>query len=204
MSPIGFGCITSAKYDQKATLLRQGYASDAPAIRPAKDTEDDNYSGLEGGYEMVQHPVTGQIERVWVPAKIPVPGAVDDPTTTGEDEREDLQVFRFECQARPIITGGLNSQGTTERWTTKGTYENVDFIEVQFPANIVVTKRDRITNITDSRGNVIWREEEHGSFKPTIFDVQGVAPSLDPFGSVIEYFALCKRAESQNSGSGAN
>lgn len=118
----------------------------------------------------------------------------DDPLT---DIDESLMEFRFPCQARPVITGGLNSQGTTQRWTSKGDYENVEFIEMVIPKNVIVTKRDRIARITDSRGNYIWREEEQGSFEPTVFDVLGVAPSLDPFGSVVEYFALLKRSEIQ-------
>lgn len=177
---IGFGCITSAKYDQTATLLRQGYSTS----NPADPVEESGY------YKIQKHPITGEPIRVWVGGRLE-----DDPDTPDIDESEG--VFRFECQARPIITGGLNSQGTTERWTTKGAYENVDFIEIQFPKDIIVTKRDRITDITDSRGNYIWVEEEGGSFRPTVFDVKGVAPSLDPFGSVIEYFAMLERAEVQ-------
>lgn len=144
---------------------------------------------------MEYHDVTGEPIRVWVPAETP-----DDPTTEDIDER---QTFRFPCQARSIITGGLNSQGTTERWTTKGNYDNVDFIEIQVPPNITITKRDRITNVTDSNGKVIWREEEYGDFSPTVFDVLGVAPSLDPFGSVVEYFILAARAEVQRGTEGS-
>lgn len=178
--PIGFHCVTSAKYDQTATLLRQGYSTSIP-----------NESGVpEGYYKIEKHPITGEPIRVWVGGRLD-----DDPSTPDIDES--LNVFRFECQARPVITGGLNSQGTTERWNSKGGYENVEFVEIQIPKHVVVTKRDRITDITDSRNNQIWVEEEAGSFKPTVFDVLGVAPSLDPFGSVIEFFALLKRSDVQ-------
>lgn len=181
---IGWGCALSAKYDQKATLLRQGYAANATTVNGPEGWDE-----LEGSFVVGKHPVTGEPIRVWTPVTQP-----DNPDT---DIDESEQVLRFACQARPIITGGLNSQGTTERWTTKGSYENVEYIEMQIPKNIIVTKRDRVTNITDSRGNEIWLEEEHGSFKSTVFDVRGVSPSLDPFGSVVEYFALLERAEIQ-------
>lgn len=184
---LGWGCVTSAKYEQTATLLRQGQASDAPIINPEDITEGG------GSWVTEYHDVTGEPIRVWIPADEDT-GFPDDPATL---EEEDRQVFNFPCQARSIITGGLNSQGTTERWTTKGTYDNVDYIEIQVPPNVLITKRDRITNVTDSNGKVIWREEEYGAFTPTVFDVLGVAPSLDPFGSVVEYFILAARAEIQ-------
>lgn len=177
--------MTSAKYDQTATLLRQGYASNVPAPVDTPEVIE----AKDGHFRIRKHPITGEPIREWI--EIPLE---DDPTT---DIDESQLVFTFQCQARPIITGGLNSQGTTERWTSKGDYENVDYVEIQIPKSVIVTKRDRITNICDSRGNVIWREEEGGSFKPTVFDVRGVAPSLDPFGSVVEYFALLERSEIQ-------
>lgn len=187
---IGFGISTlSAKYDQTATLLRQGHAVDS-AVEGSGEDED-----LNGHYVIKTHPITGEIIRIWEEGGIP-----DNPYT---DIDESTTVAEFKCQARPVITGGLNSQGTSQRWTTKGSYENVEYVELYIPKGVVVTKRDRVTNIKDSRGRVIWREEEHGNLKPTVFSVRGVAPSLDPFGSVVEYFALLERAEIQGGTEGA-
>lgn len=186
--PIGFHCITSAKYEQRATLLRQGFASDAQIVRPKPGEEP-----VTGHYVMKQHPVTREFIRVWEPVDIETPA--DSPFTTEIDTAP--QVLTFDCQARGIMTGGLNSQGTTERWTSKGGYENVDFVEMVVPRDVVITKRDRVTDISDSRGNVIWLEEEFGRMTPTVFDVRGVTPSVDPFGSVTEWFVLLERAEIQ-------
>lgn len=188
MSPVGWGCITSLKYDQTATLLRQGYGSSVPIIGTDEVLHED--SETTGPYVTKQDPITGAIIRVWEPAII-VP---DDPATPDINEE---QVFNFECQARGIITGGLNSQGTAERWTSKGTYENVDFVEMQVAPSVIITKRDRVTNIRNSRGEIVWREEEYGSMKPTVFDVRGVMPSLDPFGSLVEWYVLLERTEDQ-------
>lgn len=196
--PIGFVCATSAKYDQMATLLRQGYDS----LTDATENPDPNTSpSVNGKYVMEQHPVTGEIIRVW---RSDYATVEDNPSTPEDESLRTRATIEFPCQARGIITGGLNSQGTTERWTSKGTYENVDFIELQVPKHILITKRDRITNVRDSRGNIIWREEEFGSFKPTVFDVRGVTPSLDPFGSLVEYFVLLERAEIQGGREGSN
>lgn len=183
--PVGWGCITSSKYEQVATLLRQGFTGETDYTEDLLETGE-----TTGHYEYIQHPVTGEVERVWV--EVPLPDNPDTP-----DVNESDNVFTFKCQARGIITGGLNSQGTSERFTSKGAYENVDFIEMQVPKDVIITKRDRVTNITNSRGEIVWREEEHGSFKPTIFDVRGVTPSLDPFGSLVEWFVLLERSEIQ-------
>lgn len=188
--PIGFHCITSAKFEQKATLLRQGFASDHPVInRPDQGEEP-----VQGHYVMKQHPVTREFIRIWEPINIDTPA---DNTFTPEVETAP-QVFTFDCQARGVLTGGLNSQGTTERWNSKGGYENVDFVELQVPRDVVITKRDRVTDISDSRGNMIWIEEEFGRMTPTVFDVRGVTPSVDPFGSVTEWFVLLERAQIQS------
>jgi len=175
---IGFECITSSKYEQRATLLRPGDA--AGAEQPVENEP--------GGYWKVeQHPLTGQVIRTWVEY------TEDNPDTPENETKKNI----FECQARAIVTGGLNSQGTTQRWDSKGDYVNVDYVELQVPPDLIITKNDRVTSITDSRGNVIWKEEEFGSMKPTVFNVRGVSPVVDPFGSVTEQFVLLERAEVQ-------
>lgn len=189
--PVGWGCITSNKYEQKATLLRQGYQPDDPVI--GSDDILPEGSTTTGNYVTKQDPITGEIIRVWEPAPS---GVEDDPGTEGVNESH----FTFECQARGIMTGGLNTQGTAERWTSKGTYENVDFVEMQVAPEVVITKRDKVTNIRNSRGEIVWREEEYGTMSPTVFDVRGVMPSLDPFGSLVEWYVLLERSEIQDIG----
>lgn len=189
--PVGWGCITSNKYEQTATLLRQGYHPDDPVI--GSDDILPEGSTTTGNYVTKQDPITGEIIRVWEPAPS---GVEDDPGTEGVNESH----FTFECQARGIMTGGLNTQGTAERWTSKGTYENVDFVEMQVAPEVVITKRDKVTNIRNSRGEIVWREEEYGTMSPTVFDVRGVMPSLDPFGSLVEWYVLLERSEIQDIG----
>lgn len=140
----------------------------------------------EGHFEWKQDQITGEPIRVWVPG--------DDPDTVDVDESV------IPCQVNAIITGGLNSQGTTERWTSKGEYENVDFVELRFPPGYHLTKRDRIADIRGVDGEILWTEEELEGNPGTVFNVQGVAPSLDVFNKHIENFALLARAENQNRG----
>lgn len=147
------------------------------------DTNEDGEI-IAGHYEDKQDPITGEIERVWVVEDV-------DPVTPGVQEK------RVKCIVRGILDGGIRVAGTTERITPQGIYENIDYVKMQFPANITITKRDRITNVTNRNGVVVWREEEFDN-RPTVFDVLGVTPVLDPFGNHVENSALLQRADVQN------
>lgn len=175
--------IATTKYEQTATLLRQGYAPDVPVAPVGED--------ISGYYSTEQDPITGEIIRVWHPA----PSGVDDnPDTEDIDESQ----FTFECQARGIMTGGMNVRGAIERWTSKGDYDLTDAVEMHVAPNIRITTRDRVTNIRNSRGEIVWTEDTYGGVKPTVFDVEGVQPSLDAFGSIVEWFVLLNRSEVQS------
>jgi hypothetical protein len=47
--------------------------------------------------------------------------------------------------ARGIIDGGIRVAGTTERWGE--TYVDIDYCRIEFPSRIILSKRDRVTNI---------------------------------------------------------
>lgn len=167
-------CLTSARFNMKADILRQGTeTTDDPS------TPDTN----EGGQWVVsQDPDSGELIRVWQPAE-------DDPETPEVEG----QLESFSCLARGIMEGGIRVAGTTERFGE--TYDAVDYIKIWFSPRVHLSRRDRITNVRDKRGNVIWMEEETG--KPTVFSVTGVIPIIDPFGKHTESTALLERVESQ-------
>ena len=166
-------CLTSARFNMTATVLTQD----------DQGQYDPNNSGEVGHWENRQDPETGEIVRVWV-----VEDA--DPTVPG------TQTKSVKCIVRGILDGGIRVAGTTERYTPQGILESVDYIKMQFPASVTITKRDRITNIANRRGVIIWREEEFDN-APTVFDVMGVTPVTDPFGNLIEWTALLQRSEVQ-------
>lgn len=168
-------CLTSARFNMKADILRQG-AEVAGVINPTDQT---------GEWVNQQDPESGTIRRKWQSY-----AQADNPLTV---ENEALTTFR--CVARGIIDGGIRVAGTTERWDEL--YQNVDYVKITFPASTVINRRDRVTNIRDSKGNIIWKEEEQPDAPPTIFNVSGITPILDPFGKHIESFALLERAEIQ-------
>lgn len=166
-------CLSSARFNMYADVLRQT----APDNTPINEA---------GEWVERQDPDTGEIIRVWEAYD-----QVDDVDTPTVDEG--LQ--SFPCIARGIIDGGIRVAGTTERWSE--VYEGVDYVKIFFPARIRLSRRDRVTNIRDKKGNIIWREEEAGSNPPTIFSVNGVTPIIDPFGKHIENMALLERVETQ-------
>lgn len=157
----------------KADVLRQNRTTPDPVIES------------NGNWTYNQDTETGEIIRLWQPTDL-----TDDPQTP---QNEGLQTFR--CLARGIIDGGIRVSGTTERFSEM--YENVDYVKITFPASVILSKRDRVTNIRDGKNNIIWKEEEQIGSPPTVFNVMGVTPVIDPFGRHIENQALLERAEVQ-------
>lgn len=166
-------CLTSARFNMKADVLRQT----APDNTPIDQT---------GEWVSRQDPETGEIIRVWEPNT----GTTDDPSTPADEGLE-----TFNCIARGILDGGIRVAGTTERWNE--IYDAVDYVRITFPARVRLSRRDRITNIRDNKGNIIWREEERADQAPTVFEVTGITPVVDPFGRHIENMALLERADTQ-------
>lgn len=168
-------CLTSARFNMTATVLTQGEI--------VADEVNEDGTVTAGHWESKQDPETGEIIRIWVVEDT-------DPITPGTQEK------RVKCIVRGILDGGIRVAGTTERYTPQGILESVDYVKMQFPASVKITKRDRVTNVANRHGIIIWREEEFNN-APTIFDVLGVTPITDPFGNLIEWTALLHRSEVQ-------
>lgn len=137
-----------------------------------------------------QDPLTGQIVREWAPYE----GDADISTET------DVRVYKeIPCLVRGIVDGGIRVAGTTERFSND--YENIDFAKMWIPANIFITKRDRVTNIRTKDGRIVWKDEEFDDpfddvpASATVFNVNGVTPLLDAFNRHTENFVLLQRAE---------
>lgn len=167
-------CLTAARMNMKATILRQGDVTGDPL-----DPSD------LGVWVESQDPLTFEIVEIWEPLVI----TVDDPLTAISES----VVETFYCLARGIVDGGIRVAGTTERFGD--TYENIDFVKMWVPSNFTISKRDRITNISDPRGSIIWVDEEASVPRATVFNVNGVTPLLDAFNNHVENFVLLERAE---------
>jgi hypothetical protein len=173
-------CLLSARFNMTALILT-----------PAKADDGNPDTGTPNGhYEYQQDPDTGALIRVWVPDTDDVtenPVAVEAGMMPGK---------RFDCMARGFTDGGIRVAGTTERWSSRGDIDTVDFVSIKFPPNVVLTRRDRVTDIRNSRNVLLWKEEEFDDL-PTVFEVVGVTPIVDPWGEHIENSALLHRAEVQ-------
>lgn len=155
----------SSRFTQQATRL------------PLGETPDPDNPG--GHWENRQDPDSGAIVKVWVE---------DDP-----DVPNDLGTEDFACEARAFISSGFTGNGTAERWQDS-TYMFTDVLRIKYSRTTVLKLSDRVTNITDASGNIIYLEENG---EPTVYNVDGTNPVLDPFGNLIEYTAFLSRAEVQ-------
>ncbi|QDH93921.1 hypothetical protein SEA_EVY_54 [Streptomyces phage Evy] len=161
-------CLLSSRFNMRATVLRQ--VGTNPQENPG------------GHWETQQDPETGDIIRVWVPD--------EDSDTPGN------QTLTIKCIVRGVTNGGIRVAGTTQRYSE--VYENIDWATLAFPKGVILSKRDRITNVSNSKGELIWREEEMEGSPATVFIVMGVTPVVDPFGNHIENTALIQRAQVQS------
>lgn len=163
------GCLTSAKMSMFLDILKP---SSSPEANPGS-----------GKWTYTQDPVSGAVERQWVD---------DDPNTS---QVEGNVVKNVPCMARGILGSGIKGVGTTESFDKL--YENIEWIKVNVPADCGITQRDRITRIRDKNGSILWKESEQDGNPATVFNVMGITPIPNPFGAVLEYQILAKRAAVQ-------
>lgn len=118
----------------------------------------------------------------------------DFDTHTSTDRWEILHTD-VPCSAMSFINGGIQGNGTMERWH-EGMYRSSDYVRIKTKRALL--KSQRVTNIRSLTGEVVWQEEEF-SGEPTIFDVDGSSPVADPFsGSSLEFISTLSRAEIQS------
>lgn len=191
----GSGCLTGARFTMTATLLHQNEEYNPYPVDP----------DIYGEWTDSQDPLTGQIVRIWVPYE----DQPDNPDTVEVDP-----IFRtIPCIARGIVDGGIRVAGTTEWFGAD--YRNIDFVKLWVPPSVKISKRDRITNIKDQRGRIMWHNEEfepqspdtnidmgdpdtyNQYLKATVFNVNGVTPLFNAFNRPVEQFVLLENAEIQ-------
>lgn len=173
-------CLTGARFNMSATLLHQN--EEAPT-----DIDLGDY----GEWTDTQDPLTGEIIKRWIPYENPT----TDPT------RPEVRVYnKIPVLARGIVDGGIRVAGTTE-WFNTSEYRNIDFVKLWLPAKYFISKRDRVTNISDPKGNIVWRDEEFDDptddrpAQATVFNVNGVTPLFDAFNRHVENYVMLERAE---------
>ena len=121
---------------------------------------------------------------------------LQDPDT-GSIKKE----WQFDRTVSCSVKGNIsNSSSSTsgDKQTFSNKYKNEELLQVRTSEKI--TLREKITNIRDSEGTVIWEELNFPTNTPTVYEVMGTTPITDPFGGVLGYNHTVKRSENQRIG----
>lgn len=116
---------------------------------------------------------------------------------TGALVKEWVYYKTIDCSAKGTISNSSStSTNSVQSFGTK--YNNEETLQVRTSQRL--TYREKVTNIRDSKNNTIWVELNYPSEAPTVFEVVGVTPLTDGFGTVIAYNSVIKRSENQRIG----
>jgi hypothetical protein len=118
-------------------------------------------------------------------------------TMSGAIKKEWHFIESIPCYAKGIISNSGTSR-TSDKSVIGNKYEYVQTLEVRTARRL--TLREKVTNIRNSDGYVIWTELDAPTETPTVFEVIGTTPITDPFGSVLAYNSTLKRSENQQIG----
>lgn len=109
--------------------------------------------------------------------------------------RKWMYKYTANCLARGYISESAKTSNSSEKVGER--YKDTDFITIETQERL--TKSQRITNVRNQKDEVIWFELVQNNYDtPTIFDVVGITPVLDPFGSTLSYNVSAKKSEVQS------
>lgn len=98
------------------------------------------------------------------------------------------------CYVKGIISNSATSRGG-DKETFGQKYGYQQFLEVRTVRKLTI--REKITNISNKAGQVIYEELNYPTNTPTVFEVTGTVPITDPFGQILGYNSTIKRSENQ-------
>ena len=113
---------------------------------------------------------------------------------TGSIKKEWIFTRSVACAAKGIISNS-GSGRSGDRQTFNNRYLNEQMLEIRTVDQI--NYREKITNIRDMNGNLIWKELDYPTNTPTVFEITSSTPITDPFGNVLAYNSVAKRSENQ-------
>jgi len=113
---------------------------------------------------------------------------------TGAMKKDWMYYKTLDCHAKGVISNSGTARNA-DRQVFDNRYINDQVIEIRTFDRI--TLREKVTNIRDRDGKVIWVELNFPTETPTVFEVTGTTPITDPFGRVIGYNSTLKRSENQ-------
>lgn len=113
---------------------------------------------------------------------------------TGALVKEWIYYKTVDCSAKGVISNSSSTR-TNSIQSFGNKYTNEEIIQIRTMEKL--TFREKITNIRDSKNNVIWKEINYPTETPTVFEVIGSTPLTDAFGTVVAYNSVIKRSENQ-------
>lgn len=116
---------------------------------------------------------------------------------TGAITKQWIYFKTLDCHAKGIISNSVTSRNG-DRQVFDNRYINDQLIQVRTAEKLSL--RQKITNIRDSEGSIIWTELDYPDDTATVFELVGVTPITDPFGRVIAFNSTMKRSENQTIG----
>lgn len=113
---------------------------------------------------------------------------------TGAIKKSWIYSKTIPCFAKGIISNSSSTRGGDSQ-TLSVKYTDKQTIEIRTQSRL--TYRQKIANIRDSAGNVIWFELNYPNDTPTVFEIVSSTPITDPFGTLMAYNSIAKRSENQ-------
>jgi hypothetical protein len=121
---------------------------------------------------------------------------IQDPDT-GAIKREWNFHRTIPCHAKGVISNSATTR-SSDRQVFDNKYKNEQTVQLRTSEKLVA--REKVTNIRNQEGIVVWTEINFPSDTPTVFEVVGTTPITDPFGSLIGYNTTVVRSENQQIG----
>jgi hypothetical protein len=119
-----------------------------------------------------------------------------DPNT-GAIKKEWNYSTTVPCSAKGVISNSTSSRNSDNQ-ILSNKYQNEQMVQIRTSQKLNI--RHKITNIRDKNGVVVWTELDYPSDTPTVFEIFGVTPITDPFGTILGYNSIARRSENQNIG----
>ena len=116
---------------------------------------------------------------------------------TGSIKKEWHYHRTIPCSAKGMVSNSASSR-TGDKQILSNKYSNEQHLELRTLEKL--TTRDKITNICNKNGEVIWKEINFPTETPTVFEVVGATPITDPMGNILAYNSTIKRSENQTIG----
>ena len=118
---------------------------------------------------------------------------VQDPDT-GAIKKQWNYIETIPCYAKGTIGNSGSSRGS-DKASIGASYKYEQLIEIRTLKRLSL--REKITNILNRSGDVIWEELNYPTSTPTVFEVVGTTPITDPFGNILGYNTSVKRSDNQ-------